>query len=239
MKKMNYRILFVSSFIYLAFSGIVVFGQCGLPGTPRCFPKQPPPPPPPRCKIKSPKDVITSSANQDEIHKSGSKFMGTLGKQTLFVEYKETEKELIFLIESLKQFSREKTGEVDLYVDLNGNSKIDVSDIRYSLIRDLKNYKLEAYYLSDKDFNSTALVGYSFAPTKIQSCGHPTWSLTIPKTEVYSESGVLNVRLEYRSETCPNCIVRVPVYNIKSRDPIRDENGLFDFGPVKKLKFNL
>ncbi len=236
------KFLFVTGFVCLClnFGVSSVFGQCGAPGTPHCNQ------PTKKQKIKRPKRKVNSSeslnsslTNETEIYKSGSTFQKTVAGQILFVKYRETKDELIFLMEALNNFSDGKAGEIQVYVDLNGNGKIDVLDIRYKIIRDSENCKLESNYLSGKNFNSIALVGYSFTSTKYQSIPHPIWSLKIPKTEVFVKSGEIDIRFEYWFETCPNCKVKIPEYNDAEISNIRDANGLLEFGPVKKIKFNL
>lgn len=240
MRKISYKFLLVSSFICLclAFDGKSIFGQCDIPGTPPCtkikekrVPRQP-------SRRRIPKSVNNLSTTVAEISKPGSIFKETSAGQTLIVKYNETQKELIFLVEALNQFSREKTGEIRLYVDLNRNSKIDISDIRYKIIKDVNGYKLQSFYLSGKAFSSLALVEYAFSSTKNQSRSHPIWTLKIPKTEIFFKSGEGNMRFEHWSEMCPDCIIRIPAYNITGASNIRDANGLLNFGPVKKLKFN-
>jgi hypothetical protein len=237
MRKMNCRILGVLAFIslYLAFNAGSALAQCGLPGTPPCPTKKPGKKP--KTFNKSSNSAESNSLNDTKIYKSGSTFFEKSAGQNLLVTYKENDKDLVFLMEALNYFSRENTGEMHLYVDLNGNGKIDVNDVRYKLIRDGDGYNLEAIYLSNKYFESSAVVGYSFIRTKNQSRAHPLFSITIPKTEVFYRTGEIHIRFEYWSEACPDCVVRIPAYNITGRGKVRDENGLLDFGPVKKMEF--
>jgi len=240
MRKINYRLFAVLSFIffYAAFNDSLVFGQrCGIPGLPPCPKIRKNPVKLPQAVIKPSDSVENSSTNNTRISKSGGTFFEKAAGQTLFITYKDTGKDLVFLMEVLNYFSPIKTGEMHLYVDLNRNGKIDVTDIRYKLIRDGDGYNLEAIYLSNRYFESSAVVGYSFIRTRNQSRPHPLFSITIPKSEVFYRVGELNLRFEYWSEACSDCVVRIPAYNITGRSNVRDENGLLDFGPVRKIEF--
>jgi len=239
---MNYKFLFASIFICLslAFNGSLIFGQCPLDskGAPRCIDKvKTKSKLGKRSKNRSSKSVNTSSTIVTEINKPGSIFKETLEEQSLIVKYYVTGKELIFLIEASNHFSKEKTGEIRLYVDKNRNGKIDVSDIRYKMVRNIDDYELKALYLSNKEFSSVALVEYAFGSTKNESRPHPVWKVKIPKTEILSGLGEIHIRFEYWYETCPDCILRIPEYNVTPTSNVRDNKGLLNFGPVKKLKF--
>lgn len=239
MRKKDYRISGILSIICLslAFNAGSAFGQCGLPGLPPCPKPKKNPTKKTNPVIKPSDSVNTISPSNAGIFKSGSTFFEKAGDQSLYVSYREKNKDLVFLMEALNHFSSENTGEMHVYVDINGNGKIDVFDVSYKLYRDGDGYNLKANYLSNKDFASDAVVGYSFLRTKIQSRPHPLFSITIPKTEIFYKSGEISVRFEYWSEACAGCVVRIPAYNITGRSNVRDENGLLDFGPVKRMEF--